>query len=91
MPLTDYAVRCTTRECPREASFKVASQWSDGLTAELKTYALCCYECVPARFAEAQGKQAACSLSPGETLAPPEVFALTSHGPQRVADPADSV
>lgn len=76
MPLTNYVIRCTTRDCPRAAVYKIAAQWSDGLISELKTYALCCAECARERFAEARVKQAACRLTPGESLEAPGIYEL---------------
>jgi hypothetical protein len=76
MPLHNYVIRCCTKGCPREAEFKIASRWSDGITGELKTYALCCGECLVECLRQSRMKQAACRLAAGETLAPPEVFRL---------------
>ena len=44
-PFLPYLVCCTG--CGRPAGFKVAARWSDGATAELKTYALGCEGCLP--------------------------------------------
>jgi hypothetical protein len=76
MPLENYVIRCCTKDCPREAQFKIASRWSDGITGELKTYALCCAECLPECLRASRQKQTACRLAGGETLEPPEVFRL---------------
>ena len=76
MALQNYVIRCCTKGCPREAQYKIASRWSDGLTGELKTYALCCTECLPECLRESRRKQAACRLAAGESLEPPEVFCL---------------
>jgi hypothetical protein len=77
MPLRNYPIRCYTPSCPREAVFKVASRWSDGVTSELKTYSLCCAECLPERFRASVQKQAACRTAPGEILEPPGIYLLT--------------
>ncbi|HEV3146351.1 MAG TPA: hypothetical protein VGZ47_20860 [Gemmataceae bacterium] len=79
MALRNYVIRCYSRGCPREAVYKVASRWSDGITSELKTYSLCCAECLPARFLASLQKQAACRTAPGEILEPPGIY-LLSHG-----------
>jgi hypothetical protein len=79
MPLQNYPIRCYTPGCLLEAEYKVASRWSDGITSELKTYSLCCAECLPERFRISLQKQAACHTTPGETLEPPGVYRLT-HG-----------
>src|SRR5260370_32169474 len=73
MSLHDYIIRCYTRDCPREAKYKIASRWSDGVTGELKTYSLCCAECLPERFRDSLRKHAACRLPMGETRAPPGI------------------
>ena len=79
MPLRNYPIRCYTPGCLRVAEYKVASRWSDGITSELKTYSLCCAECLPERFRASLQKQAACRTAPGEILEPPGIFLLT-HG-----------
>jgi hypothetical protein len=79
MPLENYVIHCCTTGCPREAEFKIASRWSDGVTSELKTYALCCGECLPEWLRRSRDKHAACRLATGETLEAPEVFRLR-HG-----------
>jgi hypothetical protein len=76
MPLETYVIHCCTKDCPREAQFKIASRWSDGITGELKTYSLCCTECLPECLARSREKQAACRLAAGETLEAPVVFRL---------------
>jgi hypothetical protein len=70
-----YPVLCQT--CGAAAAFKIAAHWSDGITAELKTYSLCCGGCVAVCFVEARKRQAACPLELGETLDSPNVFELT--------------
>jgi hypothetical protein len=71
-----YAVRCITPGCGQSAEYKIAARWSDGVTQELKTYALCCAACLPEWFRKSRTKQAACRLAPGELLEPPGIFAL---------------
>jgi hypothetical protein len=77
MGMPPYPVLCSTAGCGRAASVKIAARWSDGATAELKTYYLACEACVGGLFADATRKRAACRLAPGETLNPPAVFELT--------------
>src|SRR5262249_6090871 len=72
-----YPVICYAKGCPREAVFKIAARWSDGVTRELKTYFLACAECLPGLYNVARIKKAECRLAPGETLGEPEVFAMT--------------
>ena len=79
MPLRNYIIRCYSPGCPHEAVYKVASRWSDGITSELKTYSLCCGECLPERFGISLQKQAACRTATGEVLEPPGIY-LLSHG-----------
>ena len=68
-----YSVLCN---CGRAATYKIAARWSDGLTGELKTYALCCSECLGDSFRRSCAKHAHCRLAKGETLQPPEIFEL---------------
>jgi len=79
MFLRNYAIRCYSKGCPRDAEFKIASRWSDGVTGELKTYSLCCAECLPERFRDSLERQAACRLAAGETLEVPGIYRLR-HG-----------
>jgi len=69
-----YQVYCHTRDCKNLAVHKIAARWSDGVVSELKTYALCCEECLGAWFARARAKQKACRLAPHETLEPPGIY-----------------
>ncbi len=71
-----YALTCYTRDCRNPAVYKIAARWSDGLTSELKTYGLCCAECLPHWFRESRQKQAACRLTAGEHLDPPGIYSL---------------
>ncbi len=71
-----YPVLCTTPGCERPALCKIAARWSDGVTEELKTYALCCAECLAAAFRRAAAKQAACRRAPGEILEAPGIYEL---------------
>ena len=71
-----YVVRCYAEGCTREAQFKIAARWSDGVTSELKTYFLSCSECLPTLYPEACVKKSACRLAPGETLGEPQVFEM---------------
>jgi hypothetical protein len=72
-----YQVFCYTRDCKNPALYKIAARWSDGIVSELKTYGLCCAECLPGWFATARAKQKRCRLTPGETLEPPGVYGYT--------------
>src|SRR5579859_337281 len=76
MALKDYFIRCYNNDCPREAVYKIASRWSDGVISELKTYFLCCAECLPPCFHEARRKQAVCRLVADETLEAPGIYLI---------------
>jgi hypothetical protein len=76
MPMPPYPVLCYTRDCGKPAAYKVAARWSDGITEELKTYALSCPDCLADWFRQSRQKQAACRRAPQEVLEPPGVFAL---------------
>src|SRR5438128_11222269 len=74
-----YPVPCYTPGCERRAEYKIAARWSDGATEELKTYALCCEECLAEWFRASRAKQRACVKARGETLDPPGIFQVV-HG-----------
>src|SRR5437588_196787 len=76
MPMPPYPIFCYTRGCGKPALYKIAARWSDGVTRELKTYGLCCADCLPDWFHGSRQKQAACRLARGETLEPPGIFSL---------------
>ena len=48
MPMPSYQIYCYTKGCKHPAVYKIAAEWSDGVVKELKTYGLCCEECLPA-------------------------------------------
>lgn len=70
----NYPIICYT--CNSPAEYKVAAEWSDGQTRELKTYSLSCAACLAANFAQAKRKQTQCRLLHGETLAVPGIYAI---------------
>ncbi|MCS7022996.1 MAG: hypothetical protein NZU63_14345 [Gemmataceae bacterium] len=72
-----YVIRCQTPACGALAVYKVAAAWSDGVTDELKTYALTCPSCLPYWFEQACRKQTLCRLAHGETLAKPGIYELS--------------
>ncbi len=76
MPMPPYPIFCYTRDCGRPAVYKIASRWSDGVTEELKTYALSCPQCLAESFRSSRARQAACRLVQGETLEPPGIYEL---------------
>ena len=77
MPMSPYPVRCYAAGCDAPAAYKVAARWSDGVTHELKTYSLACPKCLPALFADAVQRRAACRLTVGETADEVGVYDLT--------------
>jgi len=76
MPMPPYAIRCYRKGCPQPALYKIAARWSDGITKELKTYALCCAECLPGFYQQSVQKQKSCRTAGGETLEAPGIFLM---------------
>lgn len=76
MPMPSYPIYCYTKDCKNLALYKIASRWSDGVVHELKTYALCCADCLPRWFQASCQKQTACRLTPGESLDRPGIYSL---------------
>lgn len=74
-----YPICCYRKGCGKLAIYKIAARWSDGVTEELKTYALSCEDCLPGWFRHSQEKQNACRLARRETLEPPGIYRL-KHG-----------
>jgi hypothetical protein len=71
-----YPIRCYTKDCGNVAVYKIAARWSDGIISELKTYGLCCADCLKDWYPRSRGKQAACRLTAGESLEPPGIYSL---------------
>ncbi len=71
MPMPPYPIYCYQKGCGKPAEFKIAALWSDGVTHELKTYALTCGECLPEFFRQSRTKNADYRRAPGETLGCP--------------------
>jgi hypothetical protein len=76
MPLASYPLFCYHPGCGQPALFKIAARWSDGVTEELKTYALSCDECLAEQYSRSRAKQQACRRAPGEVLDVPGVYEL---------------
>lgn len=83
MPMPPYAVLCYRPDCGQLAVYKIAARWSDGVTEELKTYALSCPACVDFWFERSRDRQRACRLAPGEILEPPGIYRLRRHAHDR--------
>ena|ERR1051325_3747448 len=79
MPMPPYQVYCYTKGCKHPALYKIAARWSDGVVSELKTYGLCCEECLPKWFLRGRAHRKGCRLIPGETLETPGIYVL-KHG-----------
>lgn len=71
-----YPISCYTRGCKNLAAYKIAARWSDGHTQELKTYGLCCHDCLEKWFRQSRRKQRECRLTVNETLESPGIYAL---------------
>jgi len=69
-----YVVRCDL--CDREAMYKVAAVWSDGLMSELKTYALACAEHVAELYERAQRRRGTYRPSAPEQIGVLGVYVL---------------
>lgn len=78
-----YPVNCCGANCQSPASFKIAAQWTDGITRELKTYFLSCQECLNTLLIQAGEKQRVCRLAPAEKLEPPGIYDLSRGAPDR--------
>ncbi len=76
MPMPPYPIHCSCPGCGKPALYKIAARWSDGVTQELKTYALTCGDCLLEAFQHSRQKQAACRLAPGETLEQSGIYSL---------------
>jgi hypothetical protein len=76
MPMPPYQVFCYTKGCKNPAQYKIAARWSDGVVSELKTYGLCCEECLAKWLLRGRESHKACRLIPGETLEPPGIYLL---------------
>jgi hypothetical protein len=76
MLMPPYPLLCYKKGCGQPAVYKIAARWSDGITSELKTYALSCADCLPDWFRSSLKKQAACRTVPGETLEAPGIYRI---------------
>ena len=76
MAMPPYPIYCYTQGCKHLATHKIAARWSDGVVSELKTYGLCCRDCLPAWFKQSRAKQATSHLVAGETLEPCGIYHL---------------
>ena len=81
--MRSYPIQCTRKDCARLAVYKIAARWGDGTAEELKTYALCCAECLPEAYRASCEKQKACRTLRGEILETPGIYRLArgQHDP----------
>ncbi len=66
MPLT--VVRCSLAGCVEPAAYKIAAHWTDGKTAELKSYGFACSDHLGPVFREAEGRRMDYEPVEGESL-----------------------
>ena len=76
MPMPPYQIYCHSKDCKNPAQYKIAATWSDGVARELKTYGLCCADCLAKWFRRGRQSYQACKLIPGETLESPGIYLL---------------
>ncbi|MBI3410622.1 MAG: hypothetical protein HY040_19980 [Planctomycetes bacterium] len=86
MPMPPYPIYCITKGCKNIAGYKIAGRWSDGVQSELKTFALCCEECLPRWLHTSRAKHKASRLAPGETLDPPGIYRMERGRRDRILE-----
>jgi hypothetical protein len=74
--MTNYPVRCYGAGCTELARYKVAAQWSHGLSSELKTYGLACEACLPVIYKSSVERQKKVKTLPGELGEAPGIYRL---------------
>jgi hypothetical protein len=74
----NYVVPCSHPDCRQPASYKIAARWSDGQSAELKTYGFSCSEHLGSVFREAEQRRSDYMPSPSESI---EELAIYRHEP----------
>ena len=79
MAMPPYPIYCYTKDCKNVADYKIAARWSDGVVSELKTYGLCCGDCLPGWFRESRAKQQKARRAATESLEPCGIYKL-EHG-----------
>lgn len=78
-----YLVRCVRPGCAKEAKYKIASRWSDGIVEELKTYALICADCLAWAYEESKKRNPGCKTMAGEILEVPGIFEMEPGKPSQ--------
>lgn len=74
-----YSILCDQPNCENKAELKIAAEWSDSLTSELKTYALTCQDCLETAFHQSQQRRANCRLAKHEKLGDLGIYELTQE------------
>jgi len=87
MPMPPFIVRCDAPQCQRLAIYKIAARWTDGITAELKTYSLCCADCLAQAYHSAVERHLRCHTTAGETVEHPAVFHYVSATSDQALQP----
>ncbi len=76
MAMPPYPIYCQNADCKNLAKYKIAARWSDGKVSELKTYCLCCEDCLAKSLPRARERYHSCRLIPGETPEEPGIYQL---------------
>jgi hypothetical protein len=63
-----HRVLCSHPSCPEPASYKIASRWSDGAVAELKTFGFACSDHLGEIFQDAERRLLDYTPCPGEVI-----------------------
>jgi hypothetical protein len=71
-----YPLACQVHDCPHVATYKIAARWSDGLTSELKTYALSCEAHLAELMSNSRRRNLRTRTLPGEILDRPGIYAV---------------
>ena len=71
-----YRPACSAPHCPEPALYKVAAEWSDGTSRELKNYGLACEAHGEEVLAEARSRRGRLTLAEGEVVAQVQLWRL---------------
>ncbi len=77
-PIFVYRPACLANGCPDAAVYKIAAEWSDGTSRELKNYGLACETHHRQLLKRARENHGALKRSDGETVGPVELYQLQS-------------
>jgi hypothetical protein len=73
-------VQCCHGNCEAPAAYKIAARWSDGRSAELKTYGFACSEHIGPVFRDSEQRRQEYTPSPGEVI---EEIAIYRYEPAK--------